>query len=114
MDAILTKIHALQTLCPNAQWVMEDEKLVWLDKDQPQPSDEEIVAQIELEKQKYKDGEYARNRRKRYPPLGDQLDAILKGFDQLRDSGETLPQDLVGILDEWKNVKAKYPKGENR
>lgn len=55
---------------------------------------------------------YEDKRRMEYPDIGDQLDAILKGFNQLRLNGTDLPQDLDDIVGEWLSVKAKYPKPE--
>lgn len=43
-----------------------------------------------------------------YPPIGDQLDAILKFFDKLPRT--EMPEDLAAILFQWKAVKEKYPK----
>lgn len=54
---------------------------------------------------------YDQLRRNEYPQIGDQLDAILKFFDNF-DSA-TLPQDLIDIIDEWKTVKDQYPKPES-
>lgn len=43
-----------------------------------------------------------------YPPIGDQLDAIMKWV-----AGENnLPQDLKDIAAQCIAVKAKYPKGK--
>lgn len=45
-----------------------------------------------------------------YPPIGDQLDALLKGFAQLSAQGATLPPDLAAVIDAWQAVKAAHPK----
>lgn len=45
-----------------------------------------------------------------YPPIGDQLDAVLKGFAQLGTQGATLPADLVAVIDAWQAVKTAHPK----
>lgn len=45
-----------------------------------------------------------------YPDIGDQLDAILKGFNQLRLNGTDLPADLDSVVSKWLAVKKKYPK----
>lgn len=46
-------------------------------------------------------------RKHAYPPIGDQLDAMLKFLDT-----QTIPEgsDLEGIIAEWKQVKLDYPK----
>lgn len=43
-------------------------------------------------------------------PIGDQLDAILKAFDYVLDSGGDLPYELVDVIEKWHNIKEKYPK----
>lgn len=46
----------------------------------------------------------------KYLPLGDQLDAILKAFDMVLQSGGDLPYELIDIIEKWQDIKAKYPK----
>lgn len=53
---------------------------------------------------------YKDKRRDAYPPIGDQLDAILKGFESLKAGGETLPAELDSIISDWNAVKTSYPK----
>jgi len=55
-------------------------------------------------------GKYAILRQNEYPPIGDQLDALLKGFNQMRLEGRNIPEDLDRIVNSWLAVKAKYPK----
>ena len=44
------KAKALQALRPNAEWVLRDDELEWLDTEQTQPTEAEITAKIaELE-----------------------------------------------------------------
>lgn len=47
-----------------------------------------------------------------YPDIGDQLDAIYKLAESLRQQGSSLPDDVLTWLDQCKAVKQKYPKGE--
>lgn len=42
--------------------------------------------------------------------ITDQLDAILKGFNQLRLNGTDLPEDLDKLVGHWLNVKKTIPK----
>jgi hypothetical protein len=51
-------------------------------------------------------------RAKAYPPIGDQLDAVMKLADHLIQSGVTLPQDVKTWVDQCKAVKKKYAKGK--
>lgn len=56
---------------------------------------------------------YAQKRARAYEkklPLGDQLDAILKAFDVVLQSGGELPYELIDIIERWQDIKAKYPK----
>ncbi|MDD9922854.1 MAG: hypothetical protein OXQ92_11335 [Boseongicola sp.] len=43
-------------------------------------------------------------------PLGDQLDAIIKGFDQLRADGVVLPAATIDLVDWSLEIKAELPK----
>ncbi|HWO99210.1 MAG TPA: hypothetical protein VNL74_01080 [Methylococcus sp.] len=56
--------------------------------------------------------DYRSARRKEYErfPLGDQLDAIWKGFAALRDVGIILPQETLDWLSGIEAVKKKIPK----
>jgi hypothetical protein len=49
---------------------------------------------------------YVQKRKEGYPPIGDQLDAILKYLE----SKEDLTVELSGVIQEWKQVKDTYPK----
>lgn len=88
-------IRGIEKCRPGAQWVLHGdsyEGLEWLSDKFPKPSLEEIqvasnaVSYIEL-------------RRKSYPAIGDQLDALWKG-------GEAAAEMLAQV----QAVKAKYPK----
>jgi len=68
------------------------------------------LAQLQAE---YDSNEYARKRRDRYNeelPTGDQFDAILKGFNQLRFDGQNLPADLDEVIGIWLGIKSAIPK----
>ena len=79
----------------------------------PQPSVAEIEA-AEVEWQTAYDAQaYARDRQARYNaelPMGDQFDAILKGFNQLRFNGQDLPADLDEVIGIWLGIKSAIPK----
>ena len=51
-----------------------------------------------------------KKRSKEYPHIGDQLDAILKGFEQLRANGNELPDELDAVIQTWRQVKLDNPK----
>ena len=42
----MTKVNALQSLRPGAQWVLRGDDLEWLDTEQTQPTDAEIEAEV--------------------------------------------------------------------
>ena len=56
---------------------------------------------------KYKD-----DRKRAYPPVGDQLDAIMKQFNQDRLDGKALIQDMDDQLGLVLAVKSAHPKPE--
>ncbi len=54
--------------------------------------------------------EYKRLRAPEYPPIGDQLDAILKHLNYRRTQGDDLVQEMDDIIGDWLAVKARFPK----
>lgn len=63
----------------------------------------EVSGEIEIEQ------DTLRMRKCAYPSVGDQLDALWRGFDALAH-GEQIPAETLRILDEVQGVKAKFPK----
>ena len=56
---------------------------------------------------------YREKRAKAYEkkiPVGEQLDAILKAFDMVLQSGGDLPYELIDIIEKWQDIKYQYPK----
>ena len=45
-------------------------------------------------------------------PIGDQLDAVLKTLDSLRESGAELPAETEALIERWLAIKADHPKPE--
>jgi len=61
----------------------------------------------------YRKQTYIEKRQKAYGkhlPITDQLDAILKAFDQALQEGADLPYELIDVIEKWQTIKAKYPK----
>ncbi|WP_417625373.1 hypothetical protein [Paremcibacter congregatus] len=52
----------------------------------------------------------SRQRREAYPDMGEQLDAMWKGFNQLRLDGVNLPADTDRVLNKVLAVKRDHPK----
>jgi hypothetical protein len=96
---MITKAEAIQSLRPNAQWMVVSDNIQWLDTEQTQPTDAEITAEITRLEADYAAKQYQRDRAKEYPAIGDQLDALWKGGEAAAD-----------MLAKVQAVKAKYPK----
>jgi len=98
---MITTADALQSLKPNAEWVLRGDELEWLDTTQTEPTQSEIDAEIARLQAEYDSQEYARNRATEYPPMEDYLDGIVKG--------DTAQVDKY--IADCLAVKDKYPKG---
>ena len=90
--------------------VMEPEVSVWAIEDMDAPDAETLKSWLAEFDAYLEATEYRRARAAAYPALGDQLDALLKGFAELRTQGATLPNDLVAVIDTWQAVKTAHPK----
>ena len=79
---MITKGQALFALRPGAEWNVLDGKIEWLDSEQTQPTEEEIVQKIaELEYTEEVE-DYKRVRELAYPSTGEQFDKIFhEGID---------------------------------
>lgn len=91
----MTLTDALQEMRPNAEWTMTGDTyagLNWIDAVQTKPTEAEINTYIT-------DNLYKEQRRKAYPPIGDQLDALWKG-----GQAQT---DMLALINA---VKTTYPK----
>lgn len=94
---MITKVDALQSLRPGAEWVLRGDDLEWLDTKQTEPTEAEIQAEIARLEADYAAKEYQRKRAAEYPSFADQFDLLYHGG-----------------IDAWKAaiqaVKDKYPK----
>ncbi len=45
-------------------------------------------------------------------PVGDQLDAVLKTLDSMREGGAELPAETEALIERWLAIKADHPKPE--
>ena len=98
--------QALINLKPGSRWELVGntyENIIWHDEEQPKPSKDEVLAEVDRIISEYRSTEYQRLRAAEYPPLADQLD--MQYHDAL--NGTTTWQDAVNA------VKTKYPKPEN-
>lgn len=53
--------------------------------------------------------DHAERRRREYPDIGDQLDAVYKLARKLREQGHQLPPETEQWIDHCQEVKTKYP-----
>ena len=96
-------VDALKSLQPNAEWVLRGETLEWIDNEIPQPTKQQIDAEVTRLQAQYDALEYARKRAPEYPPLTDLADAL---YHQSKGD-ET---KLTAYLAKCEAVKQKYPK----
>ena len=108
VTGIAVKTDALQSLKPNAQWVLRGDELEWLDAVQTEPTQEEIDAEIVRLQAVYDAQEYARDRATEYPTIGDQLDMLWHAIDT--GDWTAAKVKLTSFYTELKAVKDKYPK----
>jgi len=97
---MITKIEALHSLRPNAEWVLRGDELEWLDTNQTQPTEAEIQAEITRLQAEYDANEYQRQRATVYPSIQEQLD--MQYWDKV--NGTTTWQDAIA------KVKTDIPK----
>lgn len=95
--------EALFKYYPKTSWrfegddVLNYDGLIWEDNENSPPTEEEILAKVELVRTEYINTQYQRDRKSAYPSIQDQLDALYhQGYDGWK-----------AMIDEVKN---KYPK----
>ena len=97
--------QALVKLRPGSSWeVIGDDvydNINWKDTVQSKPTRQEVEDKVAELMQARADTQYQRDRRKEYPAIGDQLDALWKG-------GEAAAAMLATV----QAVKTKYPKAQ--
>ena len=105
MITTIGKVEALNSLTPNAEWVLRGDELEWLDTTQTQPTDSEITAEVTRLQAIYDNNQYQRDRQ--YAPTGDQLDMLWHSIDA-GEFGDTAKQSefYTAIA----AVKAEFPK----
>ena len=96
----IDKNTAIQSLVPNAEVVISDGVVVWINPSTAPVSDEQIAQELTRLEQQYATDAYKRNRLALYPPLTDYLDSIVKS-DQAQ---------IDKYIADCQAVKAKYPK----
>ena len=89
---------ALLSLCPNAEFVVRGKEIDWFDKNQTQPTEEQIQAKLAELKAEYEANQYQRDRLAEYPSIQELVVAL---YDE---------EDKASIIERRNAVKAKYPK----
>jgi hypothetical protein len=98
---MITKITAILSLVSNAQVVIRDGVVEWIEPSTAPVTDAQIDAEIARLQAEYDAKQYQRDRAAEYPDFKDYLDGIVKG-DQAQ---------IQAYIDACNAVKTKYPKG---
>mgnify|MGYP003147559610 CR=1 FL=1 len=107
---MITTVDAIRSLAPGASYAVIDGEIVWSSPDITQPTQAELDAEIARLQTEYDAIQYQRDRASEYPPIGDQLDALLKHLNYRRTQGDELIQQLDDIIGDWLSVKSRHPK----
>ena len=95
----MTTVDALQSLKPNAEWVLRDDVLEWLDSEQTEPTALELSNEVTRLQAVYDSQLYARTRKAKYDLLNQ---------DEMRYD------DLVNNTTTWRDgiaaIKTAHPK----
>jgi len=86
-------VAALQSLTPNAQWVLRGDELEWLDTEQTQPTAAALAAEVIRLQAAYDALAYARSRKVEY----DKLNQDEMRFDDLVNSTTTWHDAIAAI-----------------
>jgi len=82
----ITKLEAIKSLTPNAEFVMVNDVITeWHSEDITQPTDEAIATEQARLQAEYDALAWKRNRQAEYPSTLDCIHALLDGGDTLTD-----------------------------
>lgn len=98
--------EALVKLSPESIWVCRGDNysdIEWKDLDNPMPTEEDVMAEIERLQSEYDAQNYARDRSENYPPLSDFADAMYWA-----SKGDT--SYLEAYYAACESVKLQFPK----
>ena len=76
---MIKRTDAIQSLRPDAEWIMRGDVLEWLDTKQSKPTEAQITTELARLQAEYEANEYQRLRQ--YPKIGDQLDMLWHAID---------------------------------
>jgi uncharacterized protein YheU (UPF0270 family) len=86
----------------------------WRHETIEKPDEAQIIQDIKEYEEHLVSIAYKWKREKEYPPVGDQLDTIIKVIRGIRARGTDIGKEGDTLLDEIQRVKDKYPKPEVR
>ena len=95
----MTTVEALHSLKPNAEWVLREDVLEWLDSEQTEPTALELSNEVTRLQAVYDSQLYARTRKAKY----DLLNQFEMRFDDQVNSTTTW-------VDAINAIKAAHPK----
>ena len=101
---MIDKVKAIQSLRPDAEWVLRGDELEWLDSNTTKPTDAEIDAEVTRLQAEYDAKAYQRNREAEYNRVGATMQDCIHA---LLDGGDTLTE----LQAKRTEVKNKFPKG---
>ncbi len=78
MNKKITTGDAIVSLRPDASWVLRGDVLTWLDTKQTEPTATELATEKARLETDYTNKKYQRDRKDKYPKIGDQLDNLYK------------------------------------
>ena len=96
---MITTADALQSLKPNAEWVLRGDVLEWLDSEQTEPTALELSNEVTRLQAVYDSQLYARTRKAEY----DKLNQWEMQFDDQQNNTTTW-------VDAINDIKARFPK----
>ena len=99
MSIMIRKTEAILSLLPNARFAMVDSTITVWEDDRPQPTDDEIDAELNRLQAEYDSLSYARSRKQEY----DKLPQFEMQFDDQRDGTSTW-------VDSINEIKERFPK----
>jgi hypothetical protein len=94
---MITKLDAIQSLRPFAEYTLRGEELEWLDNNYTEPTDSEIQSEIARLEAEHAATQYQRDRKAEYPSIEECVHAILDG-------------ELDALQAVRAEIKARYPK----
>ena len=97
MSYKIKKWEAINSLKPNAEYILRGDTLEWLDKTQTEPSESAIQTEMTRLQTEYDNNAYARKRALEYPSVQDFIEAYTE-------------KEIGGDSTKWDAYKTAYNK----